>query len=148
MRALWTNELVTYEGRWHKITDAGLNPLPVQRPIPIWFGGSDERVLRRIARIGDGWLPLRGSYEERRAAIARLHDYARQEGRDPADIGIESWVSIGGLSPDQWVEAVQEWKELGATHVSVNTMKAGLSSPGAHIEAITQFKETVAGLVA
>ena len=148
MRALWTNELVTYEGRWHKITDAGLNPLPVQRPIPIWFGGSDERVLRRIARIGDGWLPLRGSYEERRAAIARLHDYARQEGRDPADIGIESWVSIGGLSPDQWVEAVQEWKELGATHVSVNTMKAGLSSPGAHIEAIARFKETVADLVA
>ena len=57
MRALWTNELVTYEGRWHRITDAGINPLPVQRPIPVWLGGGADPVLRRVARMADGWFP-------------------------------------------------------------------------------------------
>ncbi len=57
LRRLWTEPLVTYRGRWHRIEDAGLNPLPVQRPIPIWFGGTDDRALRRGARLGDGWLP-------------------------------------------------------------------------------------------
>ena len=148
MRALWTQELVTFDGRWHKVTDAGLNPLPVQRPIPIWFGGSDDRVLRRIARYGDGWIPLRGTFDERKASIAKLHEYAREEGRDPASIGIESWVSIGGRSPDEWVEAVAEWKELGATHISVNTMRAGLPNTQAHIDAIRRFKEAVTEVVA
>jgi len=148
MRALWTNELVTFDGRWHKVTDAGLNPLPTQRPIPIWFGGSDDRVLRRIARYGDGWIPLRGSFDERQASIVKLHEYVRREGRDPASIGIESWVSIGGRSPDEWVEAVAEWKELGATHISVNTMRSGLPNTQAHIDAIGRFKDAVAGVVA
>ena len=58
MRKLWTQELVNFEGKWHKITDAGLNPLPVQRPIPIWFGATNKRALRRLARLGDGWFPL------------------------------------------------------------------------------------------
>jgi probable F420-dependent oxidoreductase len=57
LRKLWTEELVTFEGRWHTIPDAGLNPLPVQRPIPLWFGGHADPVLRRIAGLGDGWLP-------------------------------------------------------------------------------------------
>lgn len=58
LRRLWTDELVTYEGKWHKITDAGLNPLPVQRPIPVSFGGTSEPLMRRLARIGDGWFPM------------------------------------------------------------------------------------------
>ena len=56
MRLLWTEPLVKFEGRWHNIPDAGINPLPVQRPIPIWFGGTEDRALRRMARIGDGWM--------------------------------------------------------------------------------------------
>ena len=83
MRALWTQELVTYNGRWHKITDAGLNPLPVQRPIPLWFGGRADPVLRRIARLGDGWFPLLRPDADARAMIDKMRDYARQEGRDP-----------------------------------------------------------------
>ena len=148
MRALWTQELVTYNGRWHKITDAGLNPLPVQRPIPLWFGGRADQVLRRIARLGDGWFPLLRPDADARAMIDKMRDYARQEGRDPDSIGIESWVSIRDRPPDEWVEDVAAWKELGATHISVNTMGAGLSSPDGHIDAIRRFKEAVAGVVA
>ena len=77
MRKLWTQELVTYKGQWHTITDAGLNPLPIQQPIPIWFGGTDDRALRRLARLGDGWFPQLRPDETCRAAIERFDSYAR-----------------------------------------------------------------------
>lgn len=54
MRRLWTQELVTFEGQWHRVPDAGIRPLPVQRPIPIWMGGDSDAVIRRAARLADG----------------------------------------------------------------------------------------------
>jgi len=141
MRKLWTQELVTFAGQWHKITDAGLNPLPIQRPIPIWFGGSDDRALRRLARLGDGWFPLFGPDDTCREAIEKIKNYAREAGRDPKDIGIEGRIMIGQGSVDTWVKEIVEWKKLGATHLTVNTMKAGLGTPAAHIDAIRRFKE-------
>ena len=146
MRALWTQELVTFSGRWHKITDAGLNPLPVQRPIPIWFGGSADQVLRRIARLGDGWYLTGRSGDEARSLVDRMRSYADEVGRDPADIGIESSIRIADGQPDHWAREADGWKRLGATHVSVNTMNAGLSSPDEHIDAIGRFKDAVAGV--
>jgi probable F420-dependent oxidoreductase len=141
MRKLWTQELVTFEGKWHKITDAGLNPLPVQRPIPIWFGGTDDRALRRLARLGDGWFPQHRPDETCRAAIEKVHSYAREAGRDPMSIGIEGRLPINQGPAETWVKEVAQWKTLGATHLTVNTMKAGLTTPTAHIEAIRRFKE-------
>ena len=143
LRALWTQELVTYDGRWHKITDAGINPLPVQRPIPIWFGGRSDQVLRRIARLGDGWILNMRPDDTARAEIEKMRAYARQQSRDPATIGIEGWVSVARSSPDAWSKMVAAWKELGATHISVNTMGAGLSSPQDHIDTIRRFREAV-----
>jgi alkanesulfonate monooxygenase SsuD/methylene tetrahydromethanopterin reductase-like flavin-dependent oxidoreductase (luciferase family) len=148
MRKLWTEESVTFEGKWHKITDAGINPLPVQRPIPIWFGATDERALRRLARLGDGWFPLMAPDEKCRAAIEKVRAYARDAGRDPAAIGIEGRVSYGNGSTEEWLNAIQAWKKLGATHVSLNTMKAGLAAPTAHIEAIRKFYGATAGAAA
>ena len=145
LRALWTQELVTYEGRWHKITDAGLNPLPVQRPIPVWFGGRAEPLLRRVARIGDGWFPLFRADADGLATVERMRGYAREAGRNPDDIGIESWVSIGDRQPEDWLADAEAWKSAGATHISVNTMRAGLSSPDGHIDAIRRFKEAATG---
>ena len=144
LRKLWTKELVTFTGRWHTITDAGINPLPVQRPIPIWFGGSDERALRRLARLGDGWFPLLGPDERCRAMIETIGKYAREAGRDPSAIGIEGRISYGQGSPDAWLRDLDAWRKLGATHVSFNTMKAGLASPAAHIEAIRRFQAAAA----
>ncbi|MCH9010828.1 MAG: LLM class F420-dependent oxidoreductase [Chloroflexi bacterium] len=145
LRALWTNELVTYEGRWHKISDAGINPLPVQRPIPVWFGGRAEQVIERVGRMGDGWFPL-GSPAEAAPLLDKMRQHARDAGRDPASIGVESWISIGGKTPDDWVKDAVTWKELGATHLSVNTMNAGLKSPQDHIDAVQRFKEAVEGV--
>ena len=144
MRKLWTQELVTYEGKWHKITDAGLNPLPIQRPIPLWFGGGADAVLQRVGRLGDGWFPLVGANEKCRGMIDAIHAHARAANRDPKTIGIEGRVSLGQSSPETWINEIQAWKNLGATHLTFNTMKAGLANPSAHIEAIRCFKEATA----
>jgi probable F420-dependent oxidoreductase len=144
LRKLWTQELVTFDGRWHKVTDAGINPLPVQRPIPLWFGGSDDRALRRLARLGDGWFPLMAPDNKLEATIARIRNDAREAGRIPDAIGIEGRITYGPGSPESWIKDLEAWQKLGATHISLNTMKAGLSGPAAHIEAIRRFqKETV-----
>ncbi|HUF41917.1 MAG TPA: LLM class F420-dependent oxidoreductase [Verrucomicrobiae bacterium] len=145
LRKLWTQELVTFDGRWHKVTDAGINPLPVQRPIPLWFGGGDNRALRRLARLGDGWFPLMAPDNKLSATIERIRNDAREAGRDPDTIGIEGRIAYGQGLPKSWLKDLEAWQKLGATHVSFNTMKAGLSGPAAHIEAIRRFqKETAA----
>lgn len=146
LRLLWTHDSVTFAGKWHKITDAGLNPLPVQRPIPIWFGATDDRALRRLAKYGDGWFPLMGPDDKCQTAIEKVRGYARAAGRDPAKLGIEGRVTFGQGAPDAWLREVAAWKKLGATHLSVNTMKSGLANPTAHIEALRRFKNTLAAV--
>jgi probable F420-dependent oxidoreductase len=143
MRRLWTHELVSFEGKWHKIIDAGLNPLPIQRPIPIWFGGTDDRALRRLAQLGDGWFPLLRPDHQCRELIEKLRSYTREAGRDPNRMGVEGRVTIGQHEPEQWASEIQAWKDLGATHLTVNTMKAGLARPSDHIEAIRRFRAVI-----
>jgi probable F420-dependent oxidoreductase len=143
MRKLWTQELVTFEGRWHKIIDAGLNPLPIQRPLPIWFGGGHERTLRRVARLGDGWFPLLAPDDRCRTMIEKLRDYTSQAGRDPKNIGIEGRLNMSQSAVKEWPKEITAWKNLGATHLTVNTMKAGLSSPADQVEAIKRFSAAI-----
>ena len=140
LRLLWTNELVTYGGRWHRIDDGGINPMPAQRPIPIWFGGMDERVLERLARLGDGWMPQGGPDDRLRAMVDRVKAYAEDAGRDPDGIGVDGRLPLHG-TPDDWARELAGWRDVGATHVSVTTMGAGLKSPREHIDAISGFKE-------
>lgn len=141
-----TNDAVTFDGRWHKITDAGINPLPVQQPIPVWFGGRAEQTLKRVGTIGDGWFPLFKADDEGRALVERMRGYARDAGRDASSIGIESWISVGNGSPEDWADQAKAWQELGATHLSINTMKAGFKSVNEHIEAVKQANEVIAGI--
>lgn len=143
LRALFTEEVVTFHGRWHHVEAAGLNPMPVQRPIPIWIGGSSEATLKRVGEMGDGWFPQRPPDETAREMVEKTREYARAAGRDPATIGFEARVSIAGATSDEWVRQVEGWRAIGATHLTVNTMKAGLNSPQEHIDAIRRFKEAV-----
>ncbi|MDQ3855869.1 MAG: LLM class F420-dependent oxidoreductase [Chloroflexota bacterium] len=143
LRLLWTQEIVTYRGRWHTVTEAGLNPLPVQRPIPIWMGGSANVLLRRVARIGDGWFP-QGKPGDMRELVERLRAYAQEEGRDPSAIGIEARINVGDGTPDDWARWAEEWRALDATHIGVNTMNAGYRSLDAHLDALRRYVE-VAG---
>ncbi len=143
LRLLWTQEVVSYQGRWHRVTEAGINPLPVQRPIPLWMGGTVDALLRRTARMADGWFPQIKPDETAQDAVDRLRQYAEEAGRDPGAIGIEARVSIGGKSEEEWARETERWRELGATHVAVNTMSAGLRTVGDHIEAVRRFMEVV-----
>ncbi len=127
LRALWIQDEVRFSGRWHEVTGAGISPRP-RRPIPIWFGGGDDRVLRRTARIGDGWFPLGEPDAAAAASVKRLRDYVAEAGRDPASIGVEPMVHVAGKGPGEVAQAVAAWSALGATHVSINTMGAGLQA--------------------
>ena len=141
MRLLWENDCVDYEGRWHRIDKAGIRPRPGRR-IPIWFGGSDERMLKRMARLGDGWMLNRPPTEDSIAAINRVRNWVKEVGRDPGAFGIQGTVGYQA-GPERWPEHMQRWRDLDASHVGVVTMNAGLTSPQDHIEAIRTFKEAV-----
>lgn len=144
LRQLWTQPLVTFEGRYHTVIQAGINPLPVQRPIPIWFGGRANAVLRRMARLGDGWmLAGRAPDDEAKAALETLRGYLRDAGRDPNDFGIDVWLPTAGQTPDSWARWAEAWRQLGATHLGINTMGAGLKTPQEHIDAIRRFREAL-----
>lgn len=138
LRLLWTQEVVTFHGRWHRLPGVGIRPMPVQRPIPIWMGGRSDRAYRRIARLADGWMPQFPPDEEGVEIVERVRQYTREAGRDPAKLGLEARLTIADSSPDEWHRQVERWRELGATHLSINTMRAGLS-PKEHIAKIEEL---------
>ncbi len=145
LRELWSKPVVSFEGRFDRVTKAGINPLP-EASIPIWMGGGADRVLERIGRIGDGWVlqpALRDDPGSVAPHVERIHEAALAAGRDPATIGLESRVSVAGLSVEQQVELAHEWEAIGCTHVSLNTMAAGLETPAAHLEAVRRFGQAI-----
>ena len=144
LRKLWTQPLVTHQTDDHNIDNAGILPLPVQRPIPIWFGGVANPVLERAARLGDGWMPAgRLPDDEMRGHVERLHGYLRDNGRDLQSFGIDPWISILDLSQDVWRQRVEAWRELGASHVAIDTMRAGFKTPQEHMDAIRAFRDVL-----
>jgi len=142
MRALWTDDVVEFHGKWHHIDRAGINPRPVQRPIPVWMGGYAEAVLKRTAALADGWMPLfRPGEETSKQMTAKLKQYVRAAGRNEADFGIEGRINLGGANPEDWQRELDEWRGLGATHVGVSTPPE--LAPDEHIAAVRRFKELV-----
>ena len=135
LRQLWTERSVTFAGEFDRVTGAGIAPLPVQQPIPIWFGGSSTRAYERMGRLADGWFPMvqpGPKLDEARSTITRE---ALATGRDPDAIGMEGRVDWKG-DADEVVRRVEKWREVGASHVTINTMRAGLVDVGAHLEAL------------
>ena len=147
LRALWTQDVVEFQGRWHRVDQAGLNPLPVQRPIPIWLGTGGpmpaDVILRRIGRLADGWCPAIQPDEEGRRAVTLVQSYTVAAGRDPSAVGLEGRLNIRGNHPDDWLAEVKAWESLGATHLCIETRRAGLPSIEEHINTFRRFKEAV-----
>ena len=142
LRLLFTQELVTFKGEWHDLPDVGLNPLPVQRPIPIWLGGHSDAVLRRLARKGDGWLPNYRTAEAAQESLDKLASYLVEYGRSPQEIGLEPRLHYQD-GPDAWQTNLASWQAAGATHISFNTMGAGLDTPQKHLQAIEEIAKQV-----
>ena len=126
---------MSFQGRYHHLDRAGINPLPVQRPIPVWMGGMAEPVLKRVAHIADGWFPQFQPGDDASHTLERMRAYMKEAGRPLSAVGIEGRFGYGIGGPTEWAKRAREWRDLGATHLSVNTMGAGLSARG-HIDAI------------
>lgn len=138
MRQLWTEPLVSFDGRYHKVVAAGLNPLPVQQPIPLWIGASSEAALKRAAEVADGFFPQRPLEGGWPMTLDKMRGWRTAAGRDLASFGIDARLNATTGTPDEWRQAVEDWRALGATHLSVNTMGAGLATPDAHVERLQQ----------
>jgi probable F420-dependent oxidoreductase len=139
LKRYWCERTVTFEGAFDRVAHAGVNPLPIQRPIPIWFGGGVDAVLKRAAKHGQGWIPLGNPGSASMQMLARLHDYLRAEGRDPAAFGVEAWIrhNLGG--PDDWRKAVDTWRAGGASHATFYTSGQGVGGVSQQIAGMRAF---------
>ncbi len=142
LRRLWTEPAVTFEGRYHTIPAAGINPLPLQRPIPVWIGGSAQRAIRRAARIADGYFPQRPLDGDWARTMEQFRAWAEEAGRDPTTIGVEWRIDISAGAPDDWSREAEEWRALGATHVSV-VARDGVVGPDGHIDYLARAAEAL-----
>jgi probable F420-dependent oxidoreductase len=136
LRRLWTEASVTHEGGHELVTGAGIAPLPVQRPIPIWIGASSPRAFARAGRLADGWFPMLPPGPKLDEARAIVEQAALDAGRDPSTIGMEGRVTWTDDGVEKVVDHVGRWRDAGATHVSINTMNAGLGSLDGHLDAL------------
>jgi probable F420-dependent oxidoreductase len=144
MLALWSNNAVDFKGEWHSIPDAGIAPLPIQRPIPVWLGGGATNVvLRRIARLSDGWMPQWQPNDESLAELERVHGIAKEFGRNPSDIGLDGRLPLTADNSDNWAAEAAAWEDAGATHMSIVTMNDGLTGADAHIRRLEEFRSAV-----
>ena len=144
LKRLWTDDLVTFKGRFHDLYEVNITPPPVQRPIPIWFGGDSEPVIRRAARYGDGWMPILTPDEQAESKLAMLREHLTAFGRDPEDFGIEGWLRMYEADPDQWTAGVEGWRRLGADIVMLYPMYRTPDLDD-QIETLRKFKEIVNG---
>lgn len=136
LRLLWSQEVVDFEGDFHRLRGLGLKPLPRERSLPVWIGGAAEPAVRRAAQLGDGWFPLRplaGGWE---ATFDQVRRWRSEAGRSWESFGIEARVS-----PEPgWPERVREWERLGATHVYLSTLGQGCRGPAQHIELLRRLR--------
>lgn len=162
LRAMFKDQAIDYKGQWHTINDAGIKPLPCNRSIPIWVGAFSEVAIKRAARIADGWFPIGSPLDGVGKANMDLMAAALEaEGRDPKAFGAEGFIMLGdgemalgsqqgrvceARNPDDWAREVEAWGELGASHVSVNTMNGGCKTERDHIKALETFMNAVKGV--
>jgi probable F420-dependent oxidoreductase len=143
MRKLWTERVVTFDGRFDTIKAAGINPRPMQQPIPVWIGASAEAAIKRATRIADGFLPLRPLEGGWQTTIDKIHAWLQQAGRDPSTFGLEGRLDAREGTPDDWRKVVEMWRGFGASHLSVSTTGLG-AGPQAHIERLRQVRQVLA----
>jgi len=144
LRRLWTESLVSFKGRFHNLNEVSIVPPPVQRPIPIWFGGSSDAVMSRTARLGDGWVPILAADAQAEQKLAALREQLKAFGRDPAKFGIEGWLRMHSADPQGWAAAADGWRRLGADMVMLYPMYRILKFDD-HVETLRRFKEVASG---
>jgi len=143
LRKLWTEPAVTFQGEFHHLENVGINLLPVQRPIPIWMGGAADVVLRRTARLADGWMAVLKSPTEFRQIVNKLYGYLEEYGRDKQAFRLINYLHLGQIPEAEWAQVLADWQEIGVTHVGVlasSGWDAGLSNMDATLQELHHFK--------
>jgi probable F420-dependent oxidoreductase len=126
LRLLWTQPLVTFKSRWHTLDRVAIAPRP-SRPVPIWLGtGATDRLMRRVARLADGWMPML-PVSRAPEVLSKLHAMLEDEGRDPASFGLQVNVEIERGEPKELAAAARTWQSLGATHLGVRSRYKGIA---------------------
>lgn len=144
LRRLWSGEVVNYEGRFHHLNGVNIVPPPLQRPIPIWLGGSSDAVVKRAARFADGWMPILAPDAQAEQKLALLRAELSSHGRDPAKFGLEGWLRMHDADPQQWAAAADGWRRLGADLVMLYPMYR-IPKFEDQIETLRRFKEVAGG---
>jgi probable F420-dependent oxidoreductase len=147
LRKLWEEDFVTFEGKYHKLEEAGIYPKPVQQPMPIWLGGGSDAVMRRIARMGDGWMMYGETPETAKAKMATLHSYIQEAGRKPEDVQLNI-VGVDMSADKDWGQVVADWQAAGATYLDIAavdtaTWTSRFNTWDEYIGAVRRFKESV-----
>lgn len=144
LRKLWTEPSVTFDGEFERVVAAGINPMPLQRPIPVWIGGSSEPALRRAACLGDGVFlasqPVEGGWP---AMLRRMRAWRAEAGQDPDRFGVEARIAVGKGSPDDWRRRAEDWRGSGASHLAVVSAGAGLHGVDAHVQRLREAREAL-----
>ena len=144
LRKLWADETITFNGKWHQIEDAGINPLPESRSIPVWLGGMAPQVIERVGRIADGWFPFFNPNLSEQ--LKEVHRCAELAGRDPASIGIECMAPLADAG-NQARDQLKNLQDIGVTHSAVVTMNAGLVGAQQHIDALKRYRDDTGSVV-
>ena len=144
MRKLWTEDSLNYEGRYHTIDRASINPRPTQ-PVPIWFGGSAPVLIERCARLGDGWMPLGGANDASKAILDQIRAQREATGRSMEGFGVQAQAQFANGTPERWRSHAQRWREMGATHMAIATHNAGPTDVDGHLARITEYRDAVTG---
>jgi len=143
LRRLFTEQTITEEGTYETIRGAGLAPMPLQQPIPIWVGGSSVAAYKRMGRLADGWFPQVRPGPDLDTALEVIADAARDAGRDPASIGMEGRAAWKADDPDQIARQTARWRDAGASHLTLDTMRAGLATVDDHIAALAAAAQLI-----
>lgn len=163
-REMWANERPSFAGKYVQIENIVFSPRPVQKGgIPIWVGGESEPAMRRTARLGDAWYPIgcnprypMDTLERFKAGVAKVRHYAEEAKRNPAEIGITSWVvwqggdkrlkAEGGApklftgGADDIAADIDAFRKLGVSSLLFNFYRGDLQKS---LDAMTWFAQEV-----
>lgn len=144
MRKLWSEDSLDYTGEYHRIDKASINPRP-SKTIPIWFGGSAPALLDRVARLGDGWIPLMGANDKAKACIDTIKQTRKAAGLSFDNFGIQAQAQYAGGSPERWRKHAEAWREMGCTHLAIATHNAGPTTVDGHLARIGEYQQALQG---
>lgn len=140
MRRLWAEDCFSFEGKYHTIDQAGINPRPT-KTVPIWFGGSAPVLLKRCAELGDGWMPLGGANDESARLLDIIRGHREAAGRTMGDFGVQAQAQYAGGTPERWASHATKWRAIGATHMAIATHKAGDTDVDGHLARIVEYRD-------